>query len=80
MVSYYTKLFHCNECMHKCSVADHTTISWIMNTSDAGGKHFNLSKHDCMHFLDAAAAVITLIISGREERQRMYLTGRNGLK
>lgn len=75
------QLFHCNECMHKCSVADHTTISWIMNTSDVGGKHFNLSKHDCMHFcLNGSAAVITLIISEREERKRMYLTGRNGLK
>lgn len=54
------QIFHCNECMHNCGVAYHMTIFQIMNTSDADGKHFNLSKHDCTRFwLNGSAAVNT---------------------
>lgn len=37
----------CNECKPNCAVAHRMTIFKITNASDAGGKHFNLSKNDC---------------------------------
>lgn len=47
--------------MHNCGMAHRMTIFQIMNTSNADGKHFNLSKNDCTDCCqNGSAAVITL--------------------
>ncbi len=65
------QLFHCNECMHNGGVAYHMTIFQIMNTSDADGKHFNLSKNDCTRCCQnglAAAITVPFLISEGEKK------------